>query len=52
MNFDLLVQSISDVHRQLQAQAVKAVNVGLTLRNWLIGAYFSEYELRGEDRPQ
>jgi predicted nuclease of restriction endonuclease-like (RecB) superfamily len=50
MNFDLLVQSISDVHRQLQAQAVKAVNMGLTLRNWLIGAYISEYELRGEDR--
>ena len=50
MNFDLLVQSISDVHRQLQAQALKAVNVGLTLRNWLIGAYISEYELRGEDR--
>lgn len=52
MNFDLLVQSISDVHRQLQAQAVKAVNMGLTLRNWLIGAYISEYELRGEDRAK
>jgi predicted nuclease of restriction endonuclease-like (RecB) superfamily len=50
MNFDLLVQSIADVHRQMQARAVKAVNVGLTLRNWLIGAYISEYELRGEDR--
>ena len=50
MNFDRLVQSISDVHRQLQGQAVKAVNMGLTLRNWLIGAYISEYELRGEDR--
>jgi predicted nuclease of restriction endonuclease-like (RecB) superfamily len=50
MNFDLLVQSIADVHREMQARAVKAVNVGLTLRNWLIGAYISEYELRGEDR--
>ena len=49
MNFDLLVQSISDAHRQLQAQAVKALNVGLTLRNWLIRGYISEYELRGED---
>ena len=50
MNFERLVQAISDVHRQLQTQAVKAVNIGLTLRNWLIGAYISEYELRGEDR--
>lgn len=50
MNFDPLVRSISDVHRQMQARAVKAVNIGLTLRNWLIGAYISEYELRGEDR--
>lgn len=25
MNFDRLVQSISDIHRQLQAQAAKAV---------------------------
>ncbi len=50
MKFDLLVQSIADVHRQMQARAVQAVNVGLTLRNWLIGAYIAEYELRGEDR--
>lgn len=50
MNFELLVQSIADVHRQMQARALKAVNIGLTLRNWLIGAYISEYELRGEDR--
>lgn len=50
MNFGLLVQSIAEIHRQMQARAVKAVNVGLTLRNWLIGAYISEYELRGEDR--
>ncbi len=28
------------------------MNVGLTLRNWLIGAYIAEYELRGEDRAR
>lgn len=50
MNFDLLVQSISDVHRQLQAQAVRAVNMGLTLRNWLIGGLIVEFEMHGEDR--
>lgn len=50
MKFDLLVQSIADVHRQMQARALKAVNVGLTLRNWLIGCLISHYNLRGEDR--
>jgi type I restriction enzyme, R subunit len=34
----------------LRAQAGRAINVSLTLRNWLIGAYISEYELRGADR--
>jgi hypothetical protein len=31
-------------------QASKAVNISLTLRNWLIGSYISEFELRGFDR--
>ena len=39
-----------DVHEQLRAQAGRAINVSLTLRNWLIGAYIAEYELRGTDR--
>ena len=52
MNFEFLVQAIADVHRRTQASAIKAVNVALTLRNWLIGAYIHEYELRGQDRAQ
>ena len=28
----------------------RAVNISLTLRNWLIGCYIAEYELNGEDR--
>ncbi len=34
----------------MQAHAAKAVNISLTLRNWLIGCYIAEYELRGADR--
>ena len=52
MNFDTLIHSIAEVHMQLQAEASKAVNISLTLRNWLIGAYIAEYELRGEDRAK
>ncbi|MCL5265524.1 MAG: PDDEXK nuclease domain-containing protein [Chloroflexi bacterium] len=50
MNFDALVQAIADIHCQTQSTAVKAVNVALTLRNWLIGTYIVEFEQRGEDR--
>ena len=34
----------------MAAQAGRAVNICLTLRNWLIGAYIAEFELRGSDR--
>jgi predicted nuclease of restriction endonuclease-like (RecB) superfamily len=48
--FDRLVGSIRDVDADLKHQAARAVNVALTLRNWLIGAHIAEYELRGQDR--
>jgi len=50
MNFDALVHSIGELHDHLHAQATKAINVSLTLRNWLIGAYIVEFEQRGDDR--
>lgn len=50
--FEELVLSIHGVDRELTAQASRAVNVSLTLRNWLIGCYIVEYELRGADRAQ
>ncbi|MBW1706503.1 MAG: DUF1016 family protein [Deltaproteobacteria bacterium] len=49
-NFEKLVGSVRQVHEELAAQAGRAVNISLTLRNWLIGAYISEFELRGSDR--
>lgn len=50
MNFEALVQSIAAIHERSQTTAAKAVNVALTLRNWLIGAYIVEFEQRGDDR--
>lgn len=52
MTFGKLVDSIQLVHGEMAAQASKAVNISLTLRNWIIGCYISEYELRGADRAE
>ena len=31
-------------------QAGKAVNISLTMRNWIIGLYIAEFEMHGADR--
>jgi predicted nuclease of restriction endonuclease-like (RecB) superfamily len=49
-SFEKLVGFIRHVHDELAAQAGRAVNLSLTLRNWLIGCYIAEYELFGSDR--
>ena len=49
-NFESLVASVVLIRHQAQEFATKAVNVGLTLRNWLIGRQIEEYELNGSDR--
>ena len=51
-NFDTLLVSIADTSHYFQQQAQKQVNVALTLRNWLIGAYLFEYEQNGQDRAE
>ncbi len=51
-DFASLVSSIESIHHHIQAQTAKSVNVGLTVRNWLIGCYISEYELKGADRAE
>jgi predicted nuclease of restriction endonuclease-like (RecB) superfamily len=50
LGLDVLVDSISHTDRVLAAQATRAVNINLTLRNWFIGCYIAEYELRGANR--
>ncbi len=51
-DFDSLVSSIVHIHLQTQDFAAKAVNVGLTLRNWLIGHLIEVYERQGADRAK
>lgn len=50
MKFELLVDSITQTHSHFHQQATRAINVSLTLRNWLIGYYIVEFEQKGEDR--
>jgi predicted nuclease of restriction endonuclease-like (RecB) superfamily len=50
LNFEKLVGYIRQVHDEMTAQAGRAVNLSLTLRNWLVGCYIAEYELCGLDR--
>ena len=50
LDFENLVDAISSVHSNMAMRATRAINVSLTARNWLIGAYIAEYELRGADR--
>jgi predicted nuclease of restriction endonuclease-like (RecB) superfamily len=50
MTFQQLVEAITRVHREMAAQAGRAINLTLTIRNWLTGAYIVIYEQRGEDR--
>lgn len=52
LSFERLVAVIGQVHADLAAQASRAVNASLTLRNWLIGFHIEEYERRGVDRQQ
>ena len=49
-DFESLVVSIVQIHQKAQDFASKAVNVGLTLRNWFIGHRIVEFEQNGADR--
>ena len=50
LNFQDLVLTIRDISVQMSSQAMRAVNISLTLRNWLIGCYIDEFEMCGSDR--
>ena len=49
-DFEILVEAICTVNQQLCVQAARAVNMSLTLRNWLFGMRIQEYEQNGSDR--
>lgn len=52
MKLKQLTDVIHQTHQALLQQATKSVNICHTLRNWLIGFYIAEYELKGQDRAQ
>jgi hypothetical protein len=52
LTFEGLVPSIRGIDAEMTAQAGRAVNVSLTLRNRLIGCYSAEYELSGAARAR
>ena len=51
-DFSALVDAVRQVHGHCSAQASRAVNTSLTLRNWAIGCYIREYEQNGVDRAK
>ncbi len=52
MNFSTLANNIQKAHSTLHQSASKAVNLHLTLRNWLTGLSIVEYEQKGSDRAE
>lgn len=52
MNFDQLITQLQTLDGSLKQQVAQSANVGLTLRNWLVGAYIIEFEQNGEERAQ
>ena len=50
LTFNSLIAQIRQIDERLAAQAGKAVNISLTLRNWFIGLYIAMFELNGADR--
>jgi len=52
LDYGALVTAIGQAHQTAQRHAVQAVNMALTLRNWLIGYHIFEYEQQGSDRAQ
>jgi hypothetical protein len=47
-----LLAAIAQAHTSAIGRAPAAVNQGLVLRNWLVGAYVVEFEQGGEDRAK
>jgi hypothetical protein len=52
LDYEGLVTAIAQAHDSAQRQAVQAVNLALTLRNWLVGYHIVEYQQHGSDRAQ
>ncbi|HNW97550.1 MAG TPA: PDDEXK nuclease domain-containing protein [Bacteroidales bacterium] len=52
MKFQQLSKILKQTNETLYKNVVKAVNVNLSIRNWLFGLYIIEFEQNGEDRAK
>jgi|GEM_PF-4530679 len=52
LDFRSLVNTLVNIHNQTKLSAAKAINISLTVRNWMIGYYIREYEMGGTDRAE
>ncbi len=52
MDFEKLASRIQQTNEFLQQNAVKAINIHITIRNWLTGFYIVEFEQSGSDRAE
>lgn len=50
MNLPQLVTKFRELDHSLKSHVTRAANVGLTMRNWLVGAYIVEFEHNGQER--
>jgi predicted nuclease of restriction endonuclease-like (RecB) superfamily len=50
LTLERVAEAIAQTHRHFSVQAGKAVNMALTLRNWMIGCHIELYERNGTDR--
>lgn len=51
-SLNTLISSVSQTHSVLSRQAITTVDRYLTIRNWLIGFYITQYEQSGNDRAK
>jgi len=52
MKFEDLVNIIKETDNVLKQRALVAVNISITIRNWLTGFYIVEFEQNGDDRAK
>ena len=52
MNYAALIKAISAANNQLQGRAAATLNQALVIRNWMVGAWVSEFEQTAKDRAK
>lgn len=52
MKLNNLIEAIEKTQLALKRNALTAVNISLTIRNWVTGFYIVEYQQKGKDRAK